>query len=125
MTVQEPHCPRPHPNLGPRSARSSLSTYSSGVAGSTSTVCFSPLTVSVIELMDPRYISKSLNPQMPEILNSRNPEILKFSLRFLISDSKDVRIRTSCGLKTEGTGKESRLSQKRRQGVLRGRRAVD
>ena len=38
MTVQAPHCPRPQPNFGPFSASSSLSTYRSGVAGSTSTL---------------------------------------------------------------------------------------
>src|SRR5215831_18876565 len=47
-TVQAPHWPSPQPNLGPRRARSSLSTYSSGVVGSTSTVCALPLTVSVM-----------------------------------------------------------------------------
>src|SRR5262245_21493858 len=47
-TVQAPHWPSPQPNLGPRRLRSSLSTYSSGIAGATSTVCALPLTVSVI-----------------------------------------------------------------------------
>src|SRR5262245_18959650 len=47
-TVQEPHWPRPQPNLGPRRLRSSLSMYSSGEAGSVSTVCALPLTVSVM-----------------------------------------------------------------------------
>src|SRR2546430_10751312 len=47
-TVQAPHWPSPQPNLGPRRLRSSLSTYSSGVAGSTSTVCALPLTVSIM-----------------------------------------------------------------------------
>src|SRR5262249_56354052 len=43
-----PHWPSPQPNLGPRRLRSSLSMYSSGVAGSVSTVCARPLTVSVM-----------------------------------------------------------------------------
>ena len=47
-TVQAPHCPSPHPNFGPRSARSSLRTYSSGVAGSTSTVCDWPFTFNAM-----------------------------------------------------------------------------
>src|SRR5262245_59681015 len=47
-TVQAPHWPSPQPNLGPRRLRSSLSMYSSGVAGSVSTVCARPLTVSVM-----------------------------------------------------------------------------
>ena len=38
---------QPQPNFGPRSARSSLSTYSSGVAGSTSCVALRPFTVNV------------------------------------------------------------------------------
>jgi hypothetical protein len=38
MTVQDPHCPNPHPNFGPRKARSSLNTYKSGVVGSASSV---------------------------------------------------------------------------------------
>jgi len=40
ITVQQPHWPRPQPNFGPFNCRSSASTYSSGVAGSTSRVCF-------------------------------------------------------------------------------------
>src|SRR2546428_13563762 len=51
ITVQAPHCPRPQPNLGPRSAKSSLSTYKRGVAGSTSTVWERPLTVRAMLLM--------------------------------------------------------------------------
>ncbi len=39
IAVHAPHCDSPQPNFGPRSCRSSLRTYSSGVAGSTSTVC--------------------------------------------------------------------------------------
>src|SRR5262245_47462076 len=50
ITVHAPHCPRPQPNFGPFSARSSLSTYNSGVAGSTSTVCGRPLTFSVMAI---------------------------------------------------------------------------
>ncbi len=52
MTVQAPHCPSPQPNFGPFSARSSVSTYSSGVAGSTSTVRAWPLTRRLITLME-------------------------------------------------------------------------
>ena len=44
MTVQAPHWPSPQPSLGPLSWRSSLSTYSSGVEGSTSTVWLRPST---------------------------------------------------------------------------------
>src|SRR6188768_3584991 len=47
MTVQAPHWPRPHPNFGPLSARSSLRTNRSGVAGSASTVWVRPLTSRV------------------------------------------------------------------------------
>src|SRR5688572_4035612 len=47
ITVHEPHWPRPQPNLGPRSSRSSLRTNSRGVAGSTSTVRERPFTFSV------------------------------------------------------------------------------
>src|SRR6185437_4064039 len=43
-TVQEPHWPRPQPNLGPRNWSSSPKTYSSGVAGSRLTVCTRPFT---------------------------------------------------------------------------------
>src|SRR3954447_16873771 len=53
MTVQAPHWPRPQPNLGPCRPRSLRRTYSSGVAGSTSTVWERPFTFSVILLMDP------------------------------------------------------------------------
>src|SRR5439155_12410801 len=51
MTVHAPHCPRPQPNFGPRSPRSSLSTYRRGVAGSTSTVSDRPLTWRAMELI--------------------------------------------------------------------------
>src|SRR4030095_4832213 len=53
MTVQKPHCPRPQPNFGPLNWRSSLRTYRSGVAGSTSTVCGAPLTFRGIRLILP------------------------------------------------------------------------
>src|SRR5215510_519156 len=54
ITVQAPHWPRPQPNLGPRSSRSSLRTNSSGVAGSTSTVRARPFTRSVKAAMGVR-----------------------------------------------------------------------
>src|SRR5579871_1378171 len=53
ITVHAPHCPRPHPNLGPCRPRSLRRTYSSGVAGSTSTVWDPPFTFSVILLIHP------------------------------------------------------------------------
>src|SRR5438445_2274260 len=52
ITVQAPHCPSPHPNFGPFSARSSLSTYKSGVVGSTSTAWTLPLTFKFIALIE-------------------------------------------------------------------------
>src|SRR3989442_5942281 len=51
MTVQAPHCARPQPNFGPRSSRSSLSTYSNGVVGSRSNVCARPSTFRVMVLI--------------------------------------------------------------------------
>ena len=48
ITVQAPHCPSPQPNFGPFNARSSLSTYKSGVVGSTSTAWALPLTFRLI-----------------------------------------------------------------------------
>src|SRR5438552_7944769 len=51
MTVQAPHCARPQPNFGPRSSRSSLSTYSNGVVGSRSNVCARPSTFRVMLLI--------------------------------------------------------------------------
>src|SRR5437762_4549949 len=51
MTVQAPHCARPQPNFGPRSSRSSLSTYSNGVVGSKSNVCARPSTFRVMLLI--------------------------------------------------------------------------
>src|SRR5947208_4763819 len=51
MTVQQPHWPSPQPNFGPRSSRSSLRIYSSGVAGSASRVFIRPFTFSVIMLI--------------------------------------------------------------------------
>src|SRR5258706_4022211 len=51
MAVQEPHWPRPQPNFGPFSCKSSLRTYNSGVVGSTSTVWDCPLTFNVKTLM--------------------------------------------------------------------------
>src|SRR5579863_7039093 len=53
ITVQAPHWPRPHPNLGPCRPRSLRRTYSSGVAGSTSTVWEPPFTFNMILLIDP------------------------------------------------------------------------
>src|SRR5205085_5380326 len=53
ITVHAPHWPRPHPNLGPCRSRSLRRTYSSGVAGSISSVCDRPFTLSVSLLMDP------------------------------------------------------------------------
>jgi hypothetical protein len=52
MTVHAPHRDRPHPNLGPRSARSSLKKYSKGISGSTSVVTCWPFTVNLTELID-------------------------------------------------------------------------
>src|SRR5207237_6420762 len=51
MTVHAPHWPRPQPSFGPLSPRSSLSTYSSGVAGSTSRRCERPFTFNAISLI--------------------------------------------------------------------------
>src|SRR6267378_2786971 len=51
MTVQAPHCARPQPNFGPRSSRSSLSTYSKGVVGSRSNECARPSTFRVMVLI--------------------------------------------------------------------------
>src|SRR4051794_34771102 len=65
MTVQQPHCPRPHPNFGPRKARSSARTYSNGVAGSASTVCERPLTFSVIVLIWPFPLSGGAGLRIP------------------------------------------------------------
>jgi len=53
ITLQAPHCPRPHPNRGPWSPRSLRRTYSKGVAESTSTECDRPLTFSSILLIGP------------------------------------------------------------------------
>src|SRR5437867_2216187 len=46
ITVQQPHCERPHPNLGPFNLRLSRNTYSSGVLGSVSTTRDLPFTFS-------------------------------------------------------------------------------
>src|SRR6185295_903061 len=51
MTVQAPHWPSPQPKCGPCTPTSFRRMYSSGVNGSTSTVCLPPFTVSVILLM--------------------------------------------------------------------------
>ena len=51
ITVQAPHWPSPHPNLGPRNLRSFRRTYSRRVDGSTSTVCSVPFTFNVIALI--------------------------------------------------------------------------
>src|SRR5215510_1772871 len=51
IAVHAPHWPSPQPNFGPLSARSSLSTYSSGVVGSTSTVWDCPFTFNVKTLI--------------------------------------------------------------------------
>src|SRR5882762_4582385 len=47
-TVQAPHWPRPHPNLGPCSPRLSRKTYKSGVLESASTTRVLPFTFSLI-----------------------------------------------------------------------------
>src|SRR2546423_10550365 len=47
-TVQAPHCAIPQPNFGPFTSSTSRSTHNSGISGSTSTLCFLPLTVSSI-----------------------------------------------------------------------------
>src|SRR5689334_10786204 len=45
-TVHAPHCPSPHPNLGPVSCSSSCNTYNSGVSGAATTLRSWLLTVS-------------------------------------------------------------------------------
>src|SRR2546428_7798070 len=47
-TVQAPHCAMPQPNLGPFTSSTSRNTHNRGISGSTSTLCFLPLTVSSI-----------------------------------------------------------------------------
>src|SRR5256885_7673324 len=47
-TVQAPHCAIPQPNFGPFTSSTSRNTHNSGISGSTSTLCFLPLTVSSI-----------------------------------------------------------------------------
>src|SRR5512146_3155474 len=46
-----PHWPRPQPNFGPRSSRSSLNAYRRGVEGLRSSAWLRPLTFSVILLI--------------------------------------------------------------------------
>src|SRR5215471_14579879 len=52
-TVQAPHWAMPHPYLVPVSFNESRSTHSSGVSGSTSTLCAMPLTISEIDMRPP------------------------------------------------------------------------
>src|SRR5580693_7861798 len=47
ITVHSPHWPSPQPNRGPCKPRSLRRIYSSGVEGSTSTVCMLPFTFNV------------------------------------------------------------------------------
>src|SRR5207253_3330860 len=51
ITVHAPHWPSPQPNRGPCRPRSLRRMYSSGVEGSTSTVCARPFTLRVILLI--------------------------------------------------------------------------
>ena len=53
MTVQAPHCAMPQPNCGAFSWSWSIKTNSSGVLGSTSTVCCSPLTMRTCSTTNP------------------------------------------------------------------------
>lgn len=55
ITVQAPHCPRPQPNFAPCRCKSLRSAYSSGVDGSMSSVCRTPLTVRVIIVRCPLF----------------------------------------------------------------------
>src|SRR5207248_10715008 len=55
ITVHAPHWPSPQPNRGPCRPRSLRRTYSSGVEGSTSTVCACPFTLRVILLIASPY----------------------------------------------------------------------
>src|SRR5579862_1579026 len=59
ITVQAPHCPSPHPNRGPCKPRSLRRIYSSGVDGSTSTVCDLPLTFNVRLMKSPFFKKES------------------------------------------------------------------
>jgi hypothetical protein len=52
-TVQAPHWAMPQENFVPVSFKVSRNTHSSGVSGSTSTVCMIPLTTSVIAMSLP------------------------------------------------------------------------
>src|SRR5579862_8810364 len=51
ITVHTPHWPSPQPNRGPCKPRSLRRMYSSGVDGSTSTVCMLPFTFNVTLLI--------------------------------------------------------------------------
>src|SRR5438552_7850018 len=73
-TVHDPHCPRPQPNFGPRSSKSSLSTYSSGVVGSTLTECARPFTVKFNTLMNSSLPGKQQFDQNIEPQRARKQE---------------------------------------------------
>src|SRR4051812_28863556 len=49
-TEQQPHCPRPHPNRGPCSSKSSVSTYRRGVSGGAVVVRTWPFTRSSVAI---------------------------------------------------------------------------
>jgi hypothetical protein len=51
ITVHAPHWPSPHPNRGPRKPKSLRRIESSGVEGSTSSVCMLPFTFKVVLLI--------------------------------------------------------------------------
>lgn len=66
-TVQAPHCAIPHPNFVPVSPKVSRRTHSSGICGTTSTVCVFPLRVNRMPAMNSVY-KRSLHGSTPVIV---------------------------------------------------------
>src|SRR6059036_2209399 len=66
ITVQQPHCERPHPNFGPFNPSSSRKTYSSGVLGSASTTRDFPFTFSEIRAITSSLPDPNIHPVFPE-----------------------------------------------------------
>src|SRR5438309_3142960 len=66
ITVQQPHCERPHPNFGPFKPSSPRKTYSSGVVGSASMTRDFPFTFSEIRAITSSLPELNIHPVFPE-----------------------------------------------------------
>src|ERR1700680_1203548 len=92
ITVQAPHWPRPQPNFGSRSSRSSLSAYSRGVPESRSSVWVFPFTFRVIALISPpKQVGKSPRVEPHHLRRPALVSVPSLSLAIYLSDLQVIQ----------------------------------